>query len=168
MCGEISPANGGTKRNFAVYASKIQILSKKCLLQSFFCVKNLHMTNRSWHWRIFSPHKISLERLKLDTSSLGCTLIIASISQWIKNLSLKGAWPVSRDLINFWKKAIVSRKRYEIDSAPCWIFNVYDVVVNKVHVRYLICWWVTCYWLCLHCLVLVLLFLFLLCTTVRS
>jgi len=32
----LSPPKSGTKRDFAVFVSKIQILSKKSLLQSFF------------------------------------------------------------------------------------------------------------------------------------
>jgi len=32
----LSPAKGGTKRDFAVFASKSQLLSKKSLLQCFF------------------------------------------------------------------------------------------------------------------------------------
>ena len=51
--------------------------------------------------------KISLERLKLGTSNLVYTLIIASPSLRTANypckLSLKGAWSLSRDLFNFWK-----------------------------------------------------------------
>jgi len=44
---------------------------------------------------------MSLERLKLQTSNFVCELIIASPS-FRDNLSLKGAWSLSRDLFKFW------------------------------------------------------------------
>jgi len=54
------------------------------------------------HFKFLVLPKISLERLKLETSNLVGLLIIASPSLRTTNCP-KGAWSLSRDLFNFWK-----------------------------------------------------------------
>jgi len=29
-------------------------------------------------------------------------------------------------------------------ESVCIVYYVYDVVIKKVHVRYLVCWWASC------------------------
>ena len=73
------------------------------------------------HFKFLAPPpKLSLERLKLETSNLVCMLIIASPSlRTTKLLSLKGAWSLSRDLFNFFLKIsenILQTVQYSIAS----------------------------------------------------
>ena len=60
-----------------------------------------HVTN----FNFFCLPKISLERLKLQTSNLLCMMHVDHSKSQPTNgkLSMKGAWSLSRDVFNFWK-----------------------------------------------------------------
>ena len=85
-----------------------------------------HVTSRD-PFQVFSLPKISLERLKLETSNLVhmlMMLIIASPSLRT-TVSLKGAWSLPRDLFPFWRISdnfylfiylLLRQKRYNIAS----------------------------------------------------
>jgi len=51
----------------------------------------------------FSPPKISLERLKLETSNFVHWLAMSNISLRTDESSIKWAWSRSRDLLKFWE-----------------------------------------------------------------
>ena len=56
------------------------------------------------HFKFLVPLKISLERLRLETSNLAFVRVDHSKSQPSDDkLSLKAAWSLSRDFFNFWK-----------------------------------------------------------------
>ena len=52
------------------------------------------------HYKFLVFPKISLERLKLETSKFGVHIYAAYIRQIV---AFQGAWSLSRDLFNFWK-----------------------------------------------------------------
>jgi len=81
------------------------------LIMLIIASPSLQMTNCPWNGRghvrchilNFSPPKIYLERLKIETSKYGVHVDHSKSQPMDDKLSLKGAWSLSRDLFNFWK-----------------------------------------------------------------
>ena len=139
----LSPPKGGSKREFLHLA--LPVMSSSQVIVDFSILvcglkiasPSLQMTNCRWNGRghvtsrdpfqVFSLPKISLERLKLETSNLVhmlMMLIIASPSLRT-TVSLKGAWSLPRDLFPFWRISdnfylfiylLLRQKRYNIAS----------------------------------------------------
>ena len=96
----LSPPKGGSKREFLHLAlpfiSSLQVIVDTSDLDVVTSCD--HVVTSCDPFSIFSPPKMSVEWLKLETSNLVC------MSQPMDDkLSLKGVWSLSRDLFNFWK-----------------------------------------------------------------
>jgi len=67
-------------------------------------------------FKIFRPPKVSLERLKLQTSNMVCMMTIASPSLLMTNCPWKGHGHCHVTSLTFGKSVIMSRQRYKIAS----------------------------------------------------